>query len=157
MRQTGWLLPMRLAGRNFKPFGFASVPVFHIQNVSTQDYGYTMKMVHDANGWPRQAGGEAVALGSCRDDVVASLASFQYYGSGRLNVRNFSNFEDTVAALAPDITRVKTSRNCRIHGALNDGPAIRKERHLELLLPEFEDKLVMTNPAVRLQALAHVT
>ena len=78
MRQTGWLLPMRLAGRNVKPFGFASVPVFHIQNVATQDYGYTMKWVTMPAGWPRQAGGEAVALGSCRDDVVASLASFQY-------------------------------------------------------------------------------
>ena len=35
MRPIGWLLPMRLSGGDFKPFDFASIPVFHIHYVAT--------------------------------------------------------------------------------------------------------------------------
>src|SRR4051812_19014871 len=51
-------------------------------------------------------------------------------------------------------TRIKTARNGRVSGALDDGPTIGKKGDLIIAGPEFQDKVRMPHLAVRMQRAA---
>ena len=57
--------------------------------------------------------------------------------------------------LASHITRIQTAGDGRVGGSFDDGPAVREERHLVGVVPEFQDKVVVAHNAVRAEAVIH--
>src|SRR5882724_11188844 len=58
--------------------------------------------------------------------------------------------------LCADKACVQTSGNCGVSGALDDGAAVGKERHLKAVPPELEDEVIVLHLAVRLEAHCHL-
>src|ERR1700685_3571122 len=58
--------------------------------------------------------------------------------------------------LGPDEAGVETSGHCRIGGAFNNRPAVRKQRQLIGVAPELEYKVIMADRPMRAQAFAYL-
>ena len=56
---------------------------------------------------------------------------------------------------ASDESRIKAARNGGITGALDNGTAVGKQRHLVRFVPELQDEFIMADGTVGLEAAIH--
>src|SRR6266496_1394530 len=67
-----------------------------------------------------------------------------------------SGLEARGSELASHKSRVQAACHCRIGCALDDGAAVREERHLVRVAPEFQDEVIVPDHAVGLKAAVHL-
>src|SRR5580658_5081534 len=93
---------------------------------------------------PMGVGGATADRGDDRTVRCVSLRSPQRFAQQDKNLR-----------LTPYISCVEAARDGSVGGAFDDGAAVGEEGHFVGVVPEFQDEVVVADPAVGLETAVH--